>query len=210
MEPAVKTHVIVARMPPARRRLRLGVASVVLAGLVVAGCSGDDDKPSSAPSTTTATPAEETTSTTSSAPTTITTVVGTPDENQAIIAAYRSFWDAYIAAANPMNPEHPALAERAVGEELDTVRRTILARKSAGEIFQGTMDLAPKVTSVLGDRATVRDCHDDNLVVLDAATGTVKEPDDPVRKLVSVALVRGDGGVWKVSTIKLEDEGCTA
>jgi hypothetical protein len=137
-------------------------------------------------------------------------VISAPDESQAVLAAYRGFWDAYIAATNPMNPEHPTLVERAVGEELDTVRRTIIARKSAGEIFQGTMDLAPTVTAVAGDRAAVRDCHDDNLVIVDAATGAVKETDDPVRKLVTVTLIRDAAGAWKVAAIKLEAEGCTA
>ena len=72
------------------------------------------------------------------------------------------------------------------------------------------MDLAPKVTALDGDRATVRDCHDDNLVVVDAASGAVKEPDDPVRKLVTVTLVRGGPAGWKVTAINLEAEGCSA
>lgn len=53
------------------------------------------------------------------------------------------------------------------------------------------------------------DCHDDNLLLVDARTRAVKETDDPVRKLVTVTLVR-DSGVWKVAAIKLEGEGCTA
>lgn len=207
MKAAVTADLISDRLPAARRRIHLGLAAMVVVGLAAAGCS--DDKESSAGSSTTTTPTDQGTSSTTSTPTTGTSATA-PDESQAVLTAYRGFWDAYIAASNPMNPEHPALAERAVGEELDTVRRTILARKSAGEVFQGTMELAPKVTSVTGNQAMVRDCHDDNLVVVDAASGAVKEPDDPVRKLVIVTLSRDDAGIWKVAAIKLEAEGCSA
>ena len=196
------------RLGPGRRQAGPAAVVLTLAGLVLpAGCSRSGDEPTVASSTTTAL-APAVNSTTPSEAAITTTTAGAAEENQAVLAAYRAFWDAYIAASNPMNPEHPALAERAAGEELDTVRRTLLARKSAGEVFQGTMNLSPTIITVTGDRATVRDCHDDNLVVVDAATGAVKEPDDPVRKLVTVTLTRVEG-VWKVTGIKLESEGCT-
>jgi hypothetical protein len=189
------------------RHARLGAVVLTLAGLVLtAGCSRSDDEPTVASPTTTVS-ASATSSTVASEVAITTTTVSGAEESQAVLASYRAFWDTYIAASNPMNPEHPALAERAAGEELDTVRRTLLARKSAGEVFQGTMNLSPTIIAVTGDRATVRDCHDDNLVVVDAATGTVKEPDDPVRKLVTVTLTRVEE-VWKVTGIKLESEGC--
>jgi hypothetical protein len=182
--------------------------AVVVAGLVLAACSGDGDK-QAGPSTSSTTEQPAAVSSTGPA-TTATTAPPVPDDQQQVLTSYRAFWDAYIAASNPMNPEHPALADHAAYGELDTVRRTLLARRSAGEVFKGTMDLAPKVTALDGDRATVRDCHDDNLVVVDAASGAVKEPDDPVRKLVTVTLVRGGPAGWKVTAIKLESEGCSA
>lgn len=148
METAVKT-VASDRRSFAGRCLRIGVTGVAFVGLAAAACSGDD-KPSVAPPTTSQT-SSTTSPTSSSTPTTVTTVA-ISDENQAVLTAYRSFWDAYIAASDPMNPDFPGLAERAVGEELDTVRRTLLARKSAGEVFLGTMDLSPRVTVVTGDR----------------------------------------------------------
>ena len=182
--------------------------AVVVAGLVLAACSGDGGKQAG---TSTSSTTEKPAAVSSTGPaTTATTAPPVPDDEQQVLASYRAFWDAYIAASNPMNPEHPALADHAADGELDTVRRTLLARRSAGEVFKGTMDLAPKVTALDGDRATVRDCHDDNLVVVEAASGAVKEPDDPVRKLVTVTLVRGGPAGWKVTAIKLESEGCSA
>lgn len=180
--------------------LRAVVSVVVAFGLTAAACSSDDDDDAS-PDRTTSTTARSssTTSTTTSA------------DEQAVLDAYNAFWQSYVEAttSNPMDPNHPGLAQHATGEELDTVRRTILARSSAGEIFRGSMDLAPEVTDLSGDRATIRDCHDDNLEIVDAATGAVKEPDDPVRKLVDVSLVL-EGGTWRVATIELEAEGCAA
>ncbi len=172
------------------RRTLVIVGRVTLIGLLLGACRSDEAK---RPSTTTTLP-----------PTVTSTTVA---EGEAVLAAYRRFWDVYIAASNPMNPESPELAQNATGEELRTVQRTFLARKSAGEIFRGTIDLSPSVIEQATDRAVIRDCHDDNLVLLDAQTGAVKEPDDPVRKLVSVTLLR-EGGAWKVASIKLEAEGC--
>lgn len=182
--------------------------AVVVAGLVLAACSGHGGKQGGRSTSSTTGQAAAVSSTGPS--TTVTTAPQVPDDQQQVLAAYRAFWDAYIAASNPMNPEHPALADHAADGELDTVRRTLLARRSAGEVFKGTMDLAPKVTAIEGDRATVTDCHDDNLVVVDAASGAIKEPDDPVRKLVTVTLVRGGPAGWKVTAIKLGSEGCSA
>ena len=182
--------------------------AVVAAGLLLAACSDDGDKQAGKSTSSTTAPAPAGSSTGPS--TTTATAPPVPDDQQQVLSSYRAFWDAYIAASNPMNPEHPALADHAADGELDTVRRTLLARRSAGEVFKGTMDLASKVTALDGDRATVRDCHDDNLVVVDAASGAVKEPDDPVRKLVTVTLVRGGPAGWKVTAIKLESEGCSA
>jgi hypothetical protein len=182
--------------------------AVVVAGLVLAACTGGGGK-QAGPSTSSTTQEPAAVSSTGPA-TTATPAPPVPDDQQQVLTSYRAFWDTYIAASNPMNPEHPALADHAADGELDTVRRTLLARRSAGEVFTGTMDLAPKVTALDGDRATVRDCHDDNLVVVDAASGAVKEPDDPVRKLVTVTLVRGGPAGWKVTAIKLEAEGCSA
>jgi hypothetical protein len=182
-------------------------AAAILAAVALAACSSHGGKKAEGSGSTTG---QAATVSSTEPTTTATTTAPVPDDQQQVLAAYRAFWDAYIAASNPMNPEHPALVDHAADGELDTVRRTILARRSAGEVFKGTMDLAPNVTAVTGARATVRDCQDDNLVVVDAATGAVKEPDDPVRKLVTVTLERGGPSGWKVIAIKLESEGCSA
>lgn len=175
------------------RVLAVAAAALALAG---AACSPDDDGPSTGTSSTSAMTESSTTSTLTAG-------------DAEVLAAYRAFWDAYLAAADPMDPEHPGLAEHATGKQLETLQRAFLARKAGGEVIRGTLDLAPRVVSVTGDNAAVRDCYLDSSGVYDAATGTRKDTPSGTRHLVTASLVR-DGGVWKVSDLKKEGDGCTA
>ncbi|MEW6470653.1 MAG: hypothetical protein AB1679_00075 [Actinomycetota bacterium] len=142
-------------------------------------------------------------------PATTVTTAAKPTVESEVLAAYRAFWDAYLAAADPMNPEDPRLAERATGGELETVQKAFLARRSAGEVIRGTLDLAPRVASVRPDgaAATVTDCYADHTGVYDAATGARKDSESGVRHLVTVEMVLQ--GTWKVSSVTLERDGCT-
>jgi hypothetical protein len=149
--------------------------------------------------------AEPTTTTTSSAPTTTTTA---PDPHAEAVAAYRAFWADYLAAADPMNPEHPRLAEHATGEELAAVRSAFLAVKAAGHVIRGSLDLAPKVVSADAATVVLRDCYDDRTGLYAAETGVRQDKDDPARRLVTATVVLTDG-TWKVSAIKNEGTGCT-
>ncbi|MCA1833903.1 MAG: hypothetical protein LC750_14480 [Actinobacteria bacterium] len=127
-----------------------------------------------------------------------------------MVAGYRAFWDAYLAAADPMNPEDPRLGERTIGNELETVQKAFLARHSAGEVIRGTLDLAPRVATINpnGTAATVMDCYADHTGIYDAASGTRKDKESGVRHLVRVEMTL-IAGTWKVSTLTLEGDGCT-
>lgn len=171
-------------------------SSIVAAVALTAACSpGDGD---SAPSTATRRSSTSLTST-------------TPVETQdaAVLSGYRAFWVAYLAAADPMDPENPLLAQHATGTQLETIQRAFLARRAGGEVIRGTLDLAPRVVSVVGDKAAVRDCYLDNTGVYDAATGTRKDAASGVRLLITASVQR-EGGAWKVSDLKKEGDGCTA
>jgi hypothetical protein len=174
----------------------LAVGLTLATALLGAACSSD----SKSGATTTTRP---TTPTSSSATTT-----ALPAE-QEVIARYNEFWNVYASAGQTMNVDDPRLPQVAVGDELDTIRKTFLARKAGGEVFTGSMDLSPTVDHIDGDTATVRDCQQDNIQIVNAQTGVTTEPNDPARKLVIVTLAR-DSGAWKVAAIKLEDSGCTA
>lgn len=170
--------------------------SIAAAIALTASCSpGDGDSPSS---TTTRRVPSSTTSTTAIAA-----------QEAEVLSGYRAFWDAYLAAADPMDPESPLLAQHATGTQLETIQRAFLARRAGGEVIRGTLDLAPRVVSVVGDKAAVRDCYLDNTGVYDAATGTRKDTASGTRHLITASVERA-GGAWKVSDLKKEGDGCTA
>ena len=181
---------------PARHRFtraRILVAGVLGTATVLAACNSDDGKSSSR--------------TTISAASSSTT---TPDLNAAVIADYRAFWDAFLAAANPMSPGDPRLAEHAVGEELQKLNGAFLARKSAGQVINGSFDLAPVVVEATASEATLRDCYHDRTLVYDA-NGQPAGSLDTARQLITVKLLfDASSKRWKVASITREAEGCTS
>lgn len=140
------------RRPPARARLALAVS----------GCSGSSPEADHKP------PAERPADST-----TTTTTTGKPPLAEAVVAGYRAFWDAYLAAADPMNPEDPRLVEHATGNELETVQKAFLARRSAGEVIRGTLYFSPRVERINseGTAASVLHCYADHTGIY-AASGT--------------------------------------
>lgn len=127
-----------------------------------------------------------------------------------VLADYRAFWvSGYLVAADPMDPASPALTAHATGQQLETLQKAFLARKTNGEVIRGTLDLAPRVVSVVGSQATVRDCYLDNTGVFDAASGARHDTPTGIRHLITATL-QLDGATWKVSDLKQEGDGCTA
>jgi len=133
----------------------------------------------------------------------------TSDPATPVLAGYRAFWGAYLQAADPMDPTNPALRATATGEELQQVKRTFTGHFQKGEVIRGELDLRPKVTGQTGSTATVTDCYGDSTHVYDSAAGERKDPPETVRYQVTATMVT-EGGVWKVSTMKKEGEGCSA
>ncbi len=186
---------------PSRRLLRPHVhgPGLLALALTFAACAlGDDPGGASAARTApTTTPPAPTTSSTS------------PPEDEAVEAAYRDFWDAYLEAADPMDPSNPVLAEHAVNPQLERLQRSFLARRSSGEVIRGTLDLAPRVVSIEGGTALVSDCYADSTGVYDAESGERKDTASGVRHEITAELVL-DGAVWKVRDITREGDGCEA
>jgi hypothetical protein len=173
----------------ARRRL----VRLTIAGLFAlsTACSGGGHK------------ADPTTTSPSSASTS-TTLSGSAQ----VEAGYRAFWDAYLAAADPMNPTNPVLAAHATGDELHQVQTAFADHFGKGEVIRGRLDLAPKVASVSATTATVADCYGDSTHVFDASTGQQKDPQGDTRFQITATLIL-DGDTWKVSAIKKEGQPCT-
>lgn len=173
-------------------RLTRQCSGLFLAAALIGACSSEDGDAVAG-----------TTTTTTSVATTTTTAA-----EEEVLRAYESFWDGYLQAADPMNPEHPVLADVATGDQLRQLRNAFLARLSAGELIRGEVETAPEVVSVGGDAATVRDCYLDRTGIYDAATGQRKDTESGVRHLVTVSLVQ-ETHQWKVARITREGDGCT-
>jgi hypothetical protein len=183
----------------ARRGVGGGIrpVTVALSALVALGsmgaCADDDDG--------------EPAATTASSTTTTSTTAG---DDQEVLDAYVAFWkDGYLAAADPMDPESPALAAHTTGTQLETLQRAFIARLANGEVIRGTLDLEPRVVSVVDGTATVRDCYLDNTGVYNEATGERVDEASGVRHLITATLVVEDD-TWKVSDLEQEGDGCTA
>ena len=172
---------------------RLRLLWVSLAAVVLAAC-GHSSKPTAKPSPTT-----------SASISTTTTVA--PDA--AVIAAWRRYWDVYLAVGSDIHMPDARLATVATGDELKQLGSTFLAAQSGGQVLQGTIDLAPKVTSVTQTDAVLQDCYFSHIVVADRATGKPVGAQRSDRTLVTASLVV-DGGSWKVSSIRHDGDGCTA
>jgi len=146
----------------------------------------------------------ERTTTTTEQPTTTTL-----SPERAVLAGYLAFWDDYIAVGTAPDGSDPRLAAHAIGGELTQIRKYFTDYKAQGLVQHGTVDHAPRVVSVLGSSATVRDCYISHLSDVDAKTGQVRSSDPQVRKLVEYPM-QLDAGVWKVSFASLKGTGCTA
>lgn len=174
------------------KRTLVCVAFGVLAVLMATGCGKTPQQdPSSA---TTATLAGSSTTTLS------------PDD-VAILQGYSDFQAAFLAAADPMNPSDPRLSQHSTGKELGLIQSSFLARKSAGQVIRGTIDLAPHVTSHNGNDATVTDCTFDHSRHYDVNTGQPIDPADTSRQLIEVTMQFE--GSWKVANIDHKGSGCS-
>lgn len=167
---------------------------LVAAGLlavVLLGCSGDDDDASP---TTTDPAAESTTTTTAAA-------------DADVLDAYRGFWDAYLAAVDPMDPAHPDLELFATGASLEAVRNAFAEHFARGEVIRGSVDLAPKIEQLDDASATVRDCYLDQTHIFDSESGAQVDPPEDATFEVLATLVLEDGS-WKVSSLDKVSDRC--
>lgn len=148
-----------------------------------------------------------TSTTTTSAPT-ITTSTAGPGPGEEAVAAYRAFWQDFLAAGDPIDPESPRLAEHATGEQLAAVRNSFLAVKAAGQVLRGGLNLAPRVVSAEAATVVISDCYDDG-TGLYSPDGVRQDKEDPRRHLITATVTLVDGA-WKVANVKHEGDGCTA
>lgn len=169
-------------MTPTRARHRL-IGALLVGVASLSACSGGGDDAAPAPTTTTTTRVEE-----------------------AVLDAYLAFWDAFALAADPPNPDHPALAETATGEQLERLRTLFAERRDDGIAADpGDTRQRPRVVEVTRSRATVADCWLDEGVMTDAQTGALIS-DRKIWTEGEFVLVRIDSA-WKVQSSSITERG---
>lgn len=136
-----------------------------------------------------------------------------PDDIAGAVAArYLEFWAAVADAGHSPNPDHPALAETAAGEQLAGLRDRLAQFRDDGLEVRGDHTSHPVVTRVSdGDTvAYVRDCRelDPQGGIYDAETGEmVQGGAEPGERSLWEARLELVDGAWKVVDADLKEEG---
>jgi len=147
-------------------------------------------------------------SSSSTAPRTTPTTFDRAAEEAAVIAAYLAEIDAFYLAANPPNPNHPALAETATGDLLEGLRQNLedLAQEGTG-IRRGAQTTDhPRVTRIAPGAAIVEDCGVDGDVQFNVATGVIV--DDSVITGKATARLIKVRDRWLVAEKTFEVDTC--
>lgn len=171
-------------------------AACALLGLVLmAGCGGDG--------------ADRAASPTSTGPPRSTTTLDRAAEERAVIDAYLAGVDAFYAAANPPNPDHPALADTSTGPLLEGVRANLADLAARGVAIRKGEQTSqhPVVKRVAGRAAVIEDCAVDADVQFDIETGAIVD-DSVVFARVTVRLVKRTTWLVAERTAEELEEPC--
>lgn len=127
-----------------------------------------------------------------------------PELAAAILAAYTAFWDSYWdAARHPVDPEHPGIGRHSTEPVHSRTVGVLLGRATEGVALHLPADHGTgRVVRIEGwdsDSAEVTDCFVDTAVLYEVATGRVRN--DEQATVVHLALLRHQGGAWRVAEI---------
>ena len=122
----------------------------------------------------------------------------------AILGAYTAFWESYWEAARqPVNPGHPGIGRHSVEPLRSRTVGVLLGRAAEGVALRLPGDHgAGRVVHIEGwgpDSAEVLDCFVDTAVLYEVSTGRVRN--DEQATVVHLALLRREGGTWRVVEI---------
>jgi hypothetical protein len=124
-----------------------------------------------------------------------------PDPTKvAILAAYRADWADFtaVAASFPIRARDPSISAHASGKHLEAERQALARLSTLKHYRRGLTDLAPVVTSIIGDTATLTDCLFNRAVEVDYQTNAPVEQPDVGHSRQQFTLVKVDGA-WNVS-----------
>jgi hypothetical protein len=180
---------------------RLAAVVLVVSLAALAGACGSSER--------TAAPASTSGPTSDPATTPVATTPGaTTDEQAAGLATYQEFWQVWLRANNPPNPDYPELAQVATGQELDTVKQA-----AARKLQNGTYTQLPvgsqyhhdaTVHSIIQGHAIVGDCWVDDAQIRARQDDQIVNGDVVTELLLSELDL--EGGTWRVSNVREQQE----
>ena len=196
-----------SRRPTERLTLRL-TGSALAVVLTATACSAGQARPLSS---------GHTSSTASTASTSAATTITTLAQVQAVII---SQWVAaernYVAVSkDPAGPDQAKLVDYFIDPELSFLRTQFAARARDGLVDVGDLDLGqPRVVSMTASQAVVTSCETNRLQLIQKATGKPfpgKAGDPtPTPNGIRATMILEPSGVWKLSTVDLQDGSCAA
>lgn len=186
------------------RRARGAAVSWAVAVSLVVGCSGGDD--SASVSTTEAT--HTATNPTTTEPTTSTTTTTVPGPEGEVLAAVDGYWQSFLDANDPPDPDHPGLARYRTGEALRVAVDNVRERQQLGHYVRlpnnSVFSRQTELVEVGQDLAEVRDCViDDSELVEQGSEAVLNSEVETTQYLMTLKL---EGDQWKVADVLLEQQ----
>jgi hypothetical protein len=184
-------------------RLVGATRALVIAGALAMGvaCSSSSSPPSQAqPAAVDEVDPPSTTTSSTSAPPPI-------SEEEAILAAYQGYWDTWLAANDPPNPDHPDLERYFTGPSLTRAKEKIADRLALGMATRLPTNSQYRhdavVVEILAGKAFLEDCAVDDAQIVMRTDGTVLN--DAVSTTLGRVELHKIGVEWKVYDLqKLE------
>jgi hypothetical protein len=173
-------------MPAART---LTAFAVLLATVVLAGCSGDAGT-TPPPTTVAAAP-----STTAAAPSTTSTTLSAKAE---LLAAYNRSWETYADALRRLDASK--LATTFAGNALKAAQDEVANQKARNQPVQISVGHRPRVLRITASEGLIEDNYLNHSVILDPSTGAPAEP-DPNELVYQRQTLKRLSGTWKVVEI---------
>jgi hypothetical protein len=130
-----------------------------------------------------------------------------PSPEQAVLSAYQAYWDTWLAANDPPDPDHPGIARYYAGAARERARDSITTNRTLGHAVR----LPPatqyaheaRVVDVTDRAATVLDCAIDDSRLVVQRDGTILN--DDVLTSRARATLQLDDDVWRVVDVTVLD-----
>lgn len=129
----------------------------------------------------------------------------------AILRSYDAYWDAFLKASDPPDPDAAVLRDHASGVELHRAANVLRARQRSGEHLRGTYEHTTRITGANDTIATVADCLIPRVSIF--KEGQEKGPGDSaamssVLPIPITALLINRGQTWTVERIDSGKDPC--